>query len=88
LSPINRRVSVQAQTCPGCGAHLGAIELTGKSWKVMMLLGGVGMCVGMFLIALSFGDGHEMFRFIGWPVLGVSFWCAVIGRIGAWWHHG
>lgn len=70
------------------------IEKTGKFWKALMLLGGLGLVGGFFLGAaclimperLPFSADDGMLVAISAFAGGAFIY--LIGRLGAWWFHG
>jgi predicted Zn finger-like uncharacterized protein len=86
----NERISRKARSCPHCGAPLVAttIEQTGKTWKVVQLVGFLSAAVGFGVLV----SGQSQ---LPRGVLVVSFLAGffgliafLVGRIGAWWYHG
>jgi hypothetical protein len=58
-----------------------AIELTGKRYKALQLIGIIGMIVGLIIAMLGGGIYAAI-------LMAVSLGVFVAGRYGAWWHHG
>jgi hypothetical protein len=57
-------------------------ESTGKSWKAVQLVGVVLMVFG-FAGCLSGSN-----PFVGVGLSGVGAVVTILGKLGAWWHHG
>ena len=76
-------VSDKAPACPACGHPMAAatVELTGKEYKAMMLLGGVAIPIGLVSVYL----GAPQFGTVT-VILGLIVYFSA--RIGQWWHHG
>ncbi|MGB2632042.1 MAG: zinc ribbon domain-containing protein, partial [Minisyncoccales bacterium] len=57
-SECGREISDKAETCPACGSPLQdkkiqkpvVIEQTSKSWKVIQLISGILIIVGLFMV--------------------------------------
>jgi len=92
-----REVSDTARACPCCAYPLGAptlIEQTAKRWKSVQILGAVLMLLGLvlglvFLYTTKVSDSSVrpvLACLVPFLVAGVSVY--VVGRVGAWWHHG
>ena len=73
------------------------IEQSAKRWKLLQLIGGVGIVVGLFLASVGFLRGaYADFNLgvsVGWYVIaGVIVVPSIVvyyyGRIAAWWYHG
>ncbi len=94
-----------ARFCAKCGHALNAqmpptrqrvqtTERTGKSWKLLMILGGLGLIVsliGCFVAASERTNGPETSNDDGavWGLVFVaSLLMYVFARLGAWWYHG
>ena len=87
-------VSERAAACPQCGNPLAGVvttERTAKGWKLLQLVGGVGSVVAvvMLLVGMGMPDGAESsVGTIGALSLPLLLGAFVMGRLGAWWHHG
>jgi len=89
-------ISRKALSCPKCGSPIRGtvtIELTGKRWKALQLIGGSGFVAGLFFwAAVAGGNYSPEFNSVGriaTPLLifgGLLLYS--IGRIGGWWYHG
>jgi len=101
-SEYGKEISDKAAACPNCGNPIHkqqvqvskkavVIEKTGKGWKALILVAGIMFWVGLILFVGHIGAktaadldvrnlGNTFF------VLGAIGW--IIGKIGAWWHHG
>ena len=90
-----KQISDQAPACPYCGRPMqpGAIsektqtiEVTGKSWKGMQLIGGLFICIGVisciYLISDPTSSDTTAVIFL---VLGIIL--IIAGKFGAWWYH-
>lgn len=73
------------------------IERTEKRWKVLQLIGGAAILIGIvaILISGSLADKPPQFRpglvaaFLGGLLMSVAgIIVASVGAILAWWHHG
>lgn len=84
-----REISDAALNCPGCGRPMGkgayagstvTTQATGKSWKAIQLVGGLGLVIGIPLVFVMMPVG------VGLCIVGLCVYIA--GRVGAWWYHG
>jgi uncharacterized membrane protein HdeD (DUF308 family) len=57
------------------------IQATAKKWKAIQIGGGLIALVGVVLAFTGAGTVSLVPAAIGFAVL-------IVGRIGAWWHHG
>jgi len=57
------------------------IQQTAKRFKLLILLGVLGMLFGLLTIFVSGGEGF------GAVVLGSGLVLWLVGKIGKWWHH-
>jgi len=91
------QVSSEAKACPKCarpvvstsGKAVQTIEVTGKHWKWLQLVGTVLMLGGFFTFCALPAHGPGGGVLLG--TLVVAFLGAVLllwGRLGAWWYHG
>ena len=98
-----REVSDLAYSCPGCGnlltpipsdspadppTDVQAIEATGKTWKIVQGLGVLVIVLGMLTCTGSANGGDGSLMVAGGWLTFVGFVLLVVGRVGAWWHHG
>jgi hypothetical protein len=89
--------------CPACGTSVSipaaapleplTIEATGKKWKLLQLVGVVGILISMLFIFLSFalyreGEDHTGKAIAAAIGLMISIPVYAAGRVGAWWYHG
>lgn len=88
----NKEISDKAASCPSCGCPIAGnpteIEATGKEWKSIQLFSVLGVIFGMiifFVGAAKSSNGAMGFGVICFLGGLIGF---MIGRIGAWWHHG
>ncbi|KKM83851.1 hypothetical protein LCGC14_1305040 [marine sediment metagenome] len=58
------------------------IEVTGKKWKGIQLIGIILILIGVVVAIATEGGGVGIF------FLSVGFGMYAYSRIGAWWHHG
>ena len=100
----SREISDRAPSCPYCGSPrvvpithasdlIHTIEATGKNWKLVQLAGAVGIilglvtCTGVIQPDVAESTAHRWGVASGWLwFVGLSLF--IIGRVGAWWHHG
>lgn len=83
-------VSDRASACPKCACPIGRgqlIEQTGKQWKVIQLLGFLVCIVGVVVSCGSLG-AENTFKLPGFLILLAGLIVFMLGRFGAWWHHG
>lgn len=68
------------------------IEKTGKRWKVLILFGTILMISGLTSCILRSAEATESSDTaslgLGLLLFFGGFTIAIIGRFGAWWHHG
>jgi len=76
------------------GDRVRTVELTGKKWKVMILVGDVLLYggVGSTVVILTLGDQWgEPWGMVAMVVVALALplgaLLTVVGRIGRWWHH-
>lgn len=86
------REPVEVRPAPGA---VWTIERTGKTWKLLLLIGVVLMLAGLALGALAFDVRHMRFdrptplSFYAGAVLALAgVVLMIVARIGAWWNHG
>ena len=88
----HKEISELAPTCPSCGRpnvkQVVTTQATGKLYKAVQLIGSVLIVAGFFSCIVSVSDttqpSGENSRILLY--LGVALY--LIGRVGAWWHHG
>ena len=63
-------------------------ESTGKLWKLIQMVGVVGILAGAtwFMVGYAGDDGNASAGGMVLGVLAAPVW--VFGRVGAWWFHG
>ncbi len=99
----SQNVSDQAPACPGCGYPVASVldpigsgrdsgrgvqtvEATGKGWKGVQLVGGFIFLAMMALTCAANADSANPVFFVLGAIGGLVLF--VLGRVGAWWHHG
>lgn len=90
----NTEMSDQAPACPKCGRPRQVavaptvIEQTGKGWKKVQLWGALAFFGGVVMAVVSASSSSPgpiaLFAFVA--IGGVV--TMIVGRVGAWWHHG
>jgi len=65
-----------------------AIEATGKRWKLLKMLGGVVLVVGLLWAGVAYTAGDVPGAFGGIWAAGVGGGIRLLGLSGAWWFHG
>ncbi|MEK6608209.1 MAG: hypothetical protein AABZ30_11145 [Myxococcota bacterium] len=74
------------------GAVIGSatvvIEQTGKKWKRLQVLGTIGAITGIPIACAGFASDSSTGGTLGIGAVVLGFIVFLIGRIGAWWHHG
>jgi hypothetical protein len=90
--PPASREPVEVRPAPGA---VWTIERTGKTWKLLLLVGVVLMLAGLGLGALAFDVRHMRFDrptpltfYAGAALALAGVVLMIVGRIGAWWNHG
>lgn len=62
-------------------------QQTGKFWKLLLLIGGVGSIAGLFLFSYGLSEERQALTAVG-AVIGVgSFLTYAAGRFGKFWFH-
>lgn len=106
----SEEIKATAKKCKHCGDFLGTefsssrsadhpsvqtVEATGKKWKLIQLLGGCGIVVGILIIGVVFSDSDvDLMNYplaslkVAIVILCVSTAVYTVGRVGAWWYHG
>lgn len=87
-----KQVSDQAASCPSCGHPLrgGAtlIEQTAKNWKKVQAVGIVLMLLApVSMLVIAYTSSADVFLAVV-PLLVLGVVVHLVGRFGAWWHHG
>ncbi len=67
-----------------------ATELTGKKWKLWMLLGGAAMAFSLVVGGIMGYPAYDSGVVMALAAIGFlgGFAFYVAGRVGAWWFHG
>ena len=86
----SNKVSDRAEVCPSCGIRIHkvqTIEKTGKGWKLVQLMGGLIVVVGVVFGYWEWTEGvFPSEGFFIYPGIGVVIYLS--SRIGYWWYHG
>lgn len=88
------KVSDAAQACPSCAYPIAApphskpttIQATGKTWKELQLLSGLAFAIGIVWLFISVSIGTVSSTALFLSIIGFTGY--LVGRVGAWWHHG
>lgn len=86
--PRRRRRERDEDYAPPPRPRVQLIEQTGKEWKALQLIGGLGIVVGMGLLCAGFSTGNTNTVPPGAICLLLGLPLMLIGRFGAWWNHG
>ncbi len=91
-----KQVSDQAASCPSCGHPLRGrpggkatlIEQTAKPWKKVQAAGVVIMLLApLSMLVIAYTSSADVFLAVV-PLLVLGVVVHLVGRFGAWWHHG
>lgn len=86
-----RLVSDRAAACPCCGWPLDQpvlIEHTSKRWKLLQLLGALGVGLGLLAFWLGIASDAKPITLVSIAVTFAGLAAYLTGRIGGWWCHG
>lgn len=81
------KVSSNAPACPRCGNPLKAqtVEQTSKKWKMLTLIGGILLVVGLPILIYSQAGMYSPYPAAIVAGLGLTMY--LVARFGAWWYH-
>lgn len=87
----DQSISDRAQNCPHCGNPIRptVVESTGKTWKVLILIGWVTLLPAAYLAIRGLGHGPWLNPTTGLGAMTFSVGIAalIVGRFGSWWNH-
>jgi hypothetical protein len=64
------------------------IQATAKIWKLLILVGGLGLLIGFFMVIGGMSAKKEAMAGFGLITTILSFVSLVVGRLGRFWFHG
>ena len=88
-------ISDRCSACPHCGCPTRLLptdpvvtERTAKTWKVYELVGVLLILASIpCCLAVRYAQS-DLWGLLGFTACPLGVLCYVVGRVGAWWHHG
>lgn len=90
-----KEISDKAPSCPSCGNPINnklqqkpvVIEQTYKKWKVVKLVSGILIVIGIFNLFGGINNHNDPSISFGIFILFIGIIGSIIGKFGAWWNN-